>query len=184
MSTPSLDTACEVLRAGGVIAYPTEAVWGLGCDPNNAAAIERLLLLKRRPREKGLILVAANQEQIAPLLAPLSTSQRAQLDATWPGPITWLIPDTNQLFSSWVRGDHASVAIRVSAHPVVQRLCLAYGGPVVSTSANTAGEPEIRDRSELEAVFGDTIDGVVSGSLGNAAGVSEIRDLLTGAVLR
>lgn len=184
MSAGTIDKACEVLRAGGIIAYPTEAVWGLGCDPDNTAAIERLLELKRRPVAKGLILVAATWEQIAPLLAPLADAQRDQLHATWPGPITWLIPDPQPIYSTWVRGEHRSVAIRVSAHPVVQSLCRAFGGPIVSTSANTAGEPEIRDRSELQDTFGDTIDYVVSGELGAAAGVSEIRDLVTGAVLR
>lgn len=184
MNEHELAAVCQVLAHGGIIAYPTEAVWGLGCDPDNKEAVQRLLQLKERPVEKGLILVAANTAQIASLLTPLRLQQRQQLESTWPGPVTWLIPDTQNLYSKWVKGDHESVAIRVSAHPVVQQLCQAFGGPVVSTSANKAGEPEIRDRSELERLFGDTIEYIVPGELGAAGSVSQIRDLITGAVLR
>lgn len=184
MNSGNLQAACAALRRGGIIAYPTEAVWGLGCDPANSAAIQRLLALKQRPAAKGLILVAANCQQIAALLQPLSAAQRQTLQASWPGPVTWLIPDSQRLYTPWVRGEHDSVAIRVSAHPLVQQLCLAFGGPLVSTSANPAGGTEIRDRSELEAVFAGTIDYLVPGELGAANAVSEIRDLVTGTVLR
>jgi len=169
---------------GGVIAYPTEAVWGLGCDPENSAAIERILELKQRPVAKGLIVVAANLQQIQPLLDTLNVAQLEQLRETWPGPITWLIPDSQNLFSPWVKGQHTSVAVRVSAHPVVQQLCTEFGKPIISTSANLAGQAEIRDRSELELVFAGIIDCVVPGELGAASTVSEIRDLVSGAVMR
>lgn len=184
MSTPYLQSACGYLNQGGVIAYPTEAVWGLGCDPGNELAIQRLLSIKQRPVEKGLILVAANMAQIQGLLVGLSKKQLADLQSSWPGPITWLIPDNQQHYSHWVKGNHSKVAIRVSAHPLVQQLCEAFGRPLVSTSANFAGAPAIRDEAELKAAFGDTIDYIVPGELGDASSVSEIRDLVTGDILR
>lgn len=184
MNKLDLQTACEALSNGGIIGYPTEAVWGLGCDPDDETAIQRILDLKQRPAAKGLIIVAANLQQIEPLLSTLSQTQIDQLNATWPGPVTWLIPDSLNVYSKWVKGEHKSVAVRVSAHPVVQQLCIAFGKPIVSTSANIAGQPEIRDRSELDQTFAGIIDCVVPGELGSAATVSQIRDLVTGAVLR
>lgn len=184
MTNIDLTAACEALHRGGVIAYPSEAVWGLGCDPNNSLAIQRILELKKRPVAKGLIVVAANMEQIEGLLAPLTASQLQQLEASWPGPVTWLIPDPQNLFSSWVKGEHASVAVRVSAHPVIQQLCQAFGKPIVSTSANITGHAEIRDRSELVVTFAEIIDYIVPGELGTSDTVSQIRDLVSGAVLR
>lgn len=184
LSDLEFKTACDALARGGVIAYPTEAVWGLGCDPANADAVQRILKLKNRPAAKGLIVVAADMDQVADLLEPLDTTQLDQLRATWPGPVTWIIPDPRGVFSHWVKGEHPSIAVRVSAHPVVQQLCLEFGGPIVSTSANIAGQAEIRDRSELVVTFAEIIDCIVPGELGSAATVSEIRDLVTGAKLR
>lgn len=184
MTPPDLTAACEALKLGGVIAYPTEAVWGLGCDPENSTAIERILELKQRPVAKGLIVVAADIEQIGQLIDPLTNTQKNQLLATWPGPVTWLIPDPHEIFSGWVKGQHTSVAVRVSAHPLVQQLCREFGRPVISTSANIAGQPEIRDRSELIATFAEIIDCITPGELGGGNAVSEIRDLISGKVLR
>ena len=172
------------VASGGVIAYPTEAVWGLGCDPFNEAAVMRLLAVKNRPLDKGLILVAASLEQLPALSAALSEEQRHTLNATWPGPVTWLIPDPSGCIPSWIKGQHPSVAVRVSAHPLVRELCLRHGGALVSTSANDAGEPEIRSQSRLVEEFGDRIDAVIPGELGDSAEPSQIRDLLSGARLR
>lgn len=112
----------RVLRAGGVIAYPTEAVWGLGCDPWNEAAVRRLLALKGRPQEKGLILVAADIGQFDFLLHDLPPAWRERLARSWPGPNTWLVPHHHRL-PAWITGRHASVALRVSDHPRVRALC-------------------------------------------------------------
>ena len=179
-----LETACSYLKSGKVISYPTEAVWGIGCDPFNEIAVSRVLELKNRQISKGLILVAASLEQIGPLVEPLNEDQKALLKSSWPGPITWLIPDKSNRFPLWIKGQHNSVAIRVSDHDLIRGLCLKFGGPIVSTSANIAGKPEIKDRKRIEAVFGDNIDYVVDGKLGNKHSTSEIRDLVTGQKLR
>jgi len=176
--------ASYCLEAGGVIAYPTEAVWGIGCDPWNAEAVYRLLAIKQRPVYKGLILIASSTSQLAPLYDPLSEQQKAALHETWPGPNTWLIPDPHDLVPGWIKGEHGSVAIRVSAHPLVADLCNQFGGMVVSTSANLAGEPEIRSRLKVQLKLGAKLDFIVPGQLGPESNPSTIRDLATGRVFR
>ncbi len=179
-----ISEAAQQLSKGGVVAYPTEAVWGLGCDPFNEEAVHKILHLKEREVEKGLIIVAANTDQISTLLAPLTQEKLNLLEETWPGPVTWLIPDNENQFPSWVKGQFASVAVRVSAHPIVRSLCESFGKPIISTSANKAGEPEIRSRLRIDEVFSDKLDYVLDGELGDSDQPSQIRDLLTGASLR
>ncbi|MEE3238712.1 MAG: L-threonylcarbamoyladenylate synthase [Pseudomonadota bacterium] len=176
--------ACGHLAQGHVIAYPTEAVWGLGCDPHNRDAVERVVAIKHRSMSKGLILVAASIDQLGTLLDSLSKTELSQLRDTWPGPVTWLIPDSNNEVPHWIKGENGSVAIRVSAHPVVRALCLQFGKPLVSTSANIAGSAEIRSLQELKREFSSKVDFIVEGGLGSDSATSEIRDLKTGRVIR
>lgn len=180
---PNIRRIAQLLHGGAVIAYPTEAVWGLGCEPDDRAAVERILRIKGRPMHKGLILVAASIDQFAPYLTQISPLQRQALEASWPGPVTWLVPDGG-VAPRWIRGEHSSVALRVSAHPVVAGLCRAFGGPLVSTSANRAGMREARDATTVRRQLGGEIDAVAPGRVGAAARPSEIRDLQTGLVLR
>jgi len=175
--------ASATLHRGGVIAYPTEAVWGLGCDPDNDEALARLLRLKQRDPAKGVILVAASIAQFAPWLEGLPLELHAPLVASWPGPHTWLVPD-NGRSHGLVRGGHDRVALRVSAHPLVVALCEAFGGPIVSTSANIASEPPAMSAEEVRGVFGDGLDAIVEGELGGLARPSTIRDLVTGQLMR
>lgn len=171
------------LWQGAVIAYPTEGVWGLGCLPENEAGVSGILSLKRRSWQKGLILVAADIEQFEPYLDGLLPEQWGELDATWPGPVTFLVPD-NGFAPPWIKGTHDRVALRVSAHPTVRALCLAADAPLVSTSANPAGRAPAATALRVRQYFGDAVDLIVPGVLGDAAGPSEIRDLLDGSVQR
>ncbi len=180
---PSLAAAVAALRAGGVIAYPTEAVWGLGCDPDDAEALTRLLALKRRDPAKGVILVAADIDQLAPWLEGLDDARRATLAEPRDTPTTWLVPDNGRALPL-VRGEHDRVALRISDHPLVAALCRAFGGPIVSTSANRAGEPSAMSADEIQTIFGDELDAVLDGPLGGHDRPSTIRDLVTGRVLR
>lgn len=175
--------AVRALRDGGVIAYPTEAVFGLGCDPLNAEAVNRILALKNRSVDKGLILAAARIEQLEPWMAPLNQDQRRQLEVTWPGPVTWLTP-ASELCPSWIRGRNRNVALRVSAHPVVAELSRRFGGPIVSTSANRAGHEPERDAQGVRRRFGAALDAIVHAPVGDLAQPTEIRDLTTGTILR
>jgi len=174
--------AAKLVREGGVIAYPTEAVWGLGCDPWNEDAVYSLLAIKARPVEKGLILVADDIRQFDFLLADLPQAWQERLAASWPGPNTWLVPHQNRL-PEWITGQHDSVALRVTDHPLVRELC-ALTGPLVSTSANPAGRPAARSRLRVEQYFRGELAGVLDGKLGGRRNPSLIRDLVTGQVVR
>jgi len=178
--------ACvRALRDGGVIAYPTEAVWGLGCDPFNELAVLCLLQIKQRPVEKGLILIAASLAQLGGLVdwEALPAERRDAVQASWPGPHTWVVPATARV-PRVITGTHASVAVRVSAHPQVVALCAAFGGVLVSTSANLAGQPAATSRAELDPILLSQIDAVLVGEVGTRATPSTIRDARTGTVLR
>ena len=179
----AIAAAVSALRAGGVIACPTESVWGLSCDPSNESAVERVLALKQRGREPGLILIAAAPEQVVDLLASLPEDRRQVVLESWPGPATWVCP-AGTAVPCWIRGEHAGVALRVTAHPVAAALCEAFGGPIVSTSANRSGSVPARSEDEVRALFPDGVDAFVPGNTGDDAGPTEIRDALTGAVLR
>ncbi|ROR98988.1 translation factor SUA5 [Sinobacterium caligoides] len=173
----------ETISCGGVIAYPTEAVWGLGCDPENALAVEQLLALKGRSVDKGLIMVAANIEQLAPYLTDISAAQRQSLEASWPGPNTWLVADNGRV-PAWIRGRHDSVALRVSSHPLVVALCQRFGGPIVSTSANPQGKPSARSALQVRRYFAGYLDGIAPGCVGGAKTASTIRELASGRIIR
>ncbi|MBL1270166.1 MAG: Sua5/YciO/YrdC/YwlC family protein [Halomonas sp.] len=178
-----LAPAISALRSGGVIACPTEAVWGLSCDPENDAALAHLMRMKERDPAKGVILVAANIEQFQPWLSQLPLAMHAPLAASWPGPNTWLVPDYG-LSHGLVRGAHERVALRVTDHPVMKALCEAFGGPLVSTSANRSGEPPAMSAAEITEIFADEVAHVVQGKLGGNAKPSTIRDLATGKIMR
>lgn len=175
--------AASILRAGGVIAYPTEGVWGLGCDPDNDAAVRRILELKRRDPAKGLILVAADIDQLEPYLAGLGEDEYSRLRASWPGPVTWLVP-ANGTASRWITGRHPGLALRVSALPQLAVLCRLFGGPIVSTSANPSGRPAALTALRVRRYFPGRLDYVLCGPLGGRRGPSTIRDLMTDKVLR
>ena len=176
--------AARALKAGGVIAYPTEAVWGLGCDPFNEAAVRRLLALKRRPVDKGVILVAANMSQIAPLLHGLAPEQLDRLQASWPGPNTWLLPDPDNIIPAWIKGQYPSVAVRVGAHAGVMSLCKAFGGPIVSTSANPSSALPAKTLLKVSTYFGNRLDYCLPGKLGDLAQPTTIQDLRDNRVVR
>ena len=177
--------AAATLHRGGVLAYPTEAVWGLGCDPFDEAAVARLLALKQREVDKGLILVAGAPGQFDGLLdwQQLPAAAREAVFASWPGPHTWIVPATARV-PRWISGAHPGVAVRVSAHPTVVALCAAFGGPLVSTSANFAGAPPAYAREALDPALLARCDGVTAGETGGLAAPSSIRDARSGARLR
>jgi L-threonylcarbamoyladenylate synthase len=168
------------MRAGRVVAYPTEGVFGLGCDPLNETAVRQILSLKHRSADMGLILIGSDFAQFEPWISDVDP--RSAL-ATWPGPVTWLFPRSDAV-PDWVAGKHPTLAIRVSAHPVCTALCEAFGGPVISTSANPHAAPAALTAAQVEEYFAEDIAGIVAGELGGRDTASEIRNLMTGEVLR
>lgn len=179
----SINRACRALAASGIVAYPTEGVWGLGCDPRDPLACARLLALKGRPAGKGLILIAADFGQLEPFLRYPSNTALKRAFATWPGPVTWLFPAAPAA-PPWIAGAHDRIAVRVTAHPVAAALCSAYGGALVSTSANRAGQAPARTASEVRRRFGRAIDALVPGALGELDQPTPIRDVVSGHIIR
>jgi len=180
-----LDTteATDCLRNGQIIAYPTEAVFGLGCDPRNEAAVHQLLSLKHRPVSSGLILIGSSYSQFEPWVAGVSDALLEQATDSWPGPVTWLFPKAGGV-PGFLAGTHDTIAIRVTAHAPCIDLCDAFGGPLVSTSANPHSSPPARSAGEVEDYFGPFLGGILAGPLGGRMATSEIRDLQTGRLVR
>lgn len=183
MSSFHLRTACRILRAGGIVAYPTEAVYGLGCDPLAPDAVMRLLTLKQRQWQKGLILIAASRRQLDAYIGPLDEALERRLEQTWPGPVTWLLPAKPEV-PYWLRGEHPTLAVRVTAHPLAAALCEAFGGPIVSTSANLTGHAPARSALQVQREMGESVDYLLHGALGELAQPTEIRDAQTGRIIR
>jgi L-threonylcarbamoyladenylate synthase len=178
----SIRQAVKTLRSGGVIAYPTEAVFGLGCDPWDEAAVTRILDIKQRPWHKGLILIANDFNQLTDFIEPLPPETLQQIEATWPGPVTWLLP-AKDTTPNYLTGEHDTIAVRVTAHPIARELCNAAGHALVSTSANLAGMPPAKTLRQVRWQLPE-VDTVVTGHCGKATQPSQIRDAQTGAILR
>ncbi|HET6566201.1 MAG TPA: Sua5/YciO/YrdC/YwlC family protein [Xanthomonadales bacterium] len=171
------------MQAGAVVAYPTEAVYGLGCDPANEQAVRRLLALKQRSPDAGLILVADRFEYFTPFIGEVEQDKLQLALDSWPGPVTWLFPRADSV-PDWLAGKHPAIALRLTAHPVCRELCSAFGGAIVSTSANPTTRPAPKSAAEVAGYFPHGLAGIVEGELGGRDQPSEIRDLLTGKVLR
>ena len=173
--------AAQIISDGGVLAYPTEAIFGLGCDPGNAAAVQRLLAIKARDPAKGLILIAANLAQLSPWIQPLERSQLDRIGDSWPGPVTWILPASTNTPAA-ITGGRSTIAARVSAHPPVVALCLAAKTALVSTSANLSGESPARHPEQLRSLSG--LDACLDAAVGDLKSPTPIFDASTGIQLR
>ena len=178
MTTPA-DTAARVLRSGGVIAYPTEGVFGLGCLPDDPDAVNRVLQMNHRSPSKGLILIAGDAAQLEAWIELPNAGALPESD----DPVTWIVPASKQV-SRGVRGDNDGIAVRITTHPVARAICEAVASPIVSTSANLSGQATVEDQASLHRQFGRLVDYIVPGDCGPSSGPSEIRILATGEVLR
>lgn len=176
--------AATLLRRGGVMAYPTDTVWGLGCDPFNRQAVHRILELKGRPEDKGLILIVSKATQLGALYHDLSPAVQQRLASQTGRPTTWLVPDDMNRIPRWIKGVFSTVAVRVSAHPILCALSTAFNGPIVSTSANPAGMAPAHSRLRVQQYFGASLELVFPGEVQVGARPSIIRDAVSDAVLR
>lgn len=177
-----INQAVKALREGGIIAYPTEGVFGLGCDPFNATAVLRLLKLKRRQEEKGLILIASSWSQVKNLVKGRLYTNKI-IKQSGKKPITWVLSATKKV-PPWVTGKFNSVAIRVTLHPVAKKLCQRFGGVIISTSANLEGTSPAKNAKEVRKQFTFMLDFVVTGPVGNLQKPTEIRDIETNKIIR
>ncbi|WP_411993221.1 Sua5/YciO/YrdC/YwlC family protein [Agarivorans sp. DSG3-1] len=181
--TTNTSEVVTVLQQGAVIAYPTEAVFGLGCDPDNKQAVSKILQIKRRPVEKGLILLASELAHLLPYIdySALSAEQQQLLVSKQTRPTTWLVP-VSAATPKWISGQFSSVAVRLTSHPLVADICQRWGKPLVSTSANYSGEIPAANAEQAALLTG--VDLVVDGPLGKAKQTSQIKDIFTGEVIR
>ena len=182
MNSWHLRQAAFAVKNGGLIAYPTEGVYGLGCDPWRGQAVYKLLKLKQRDVSKGLIVVAAHIEQLYNLIDIDKIEQKQVVMETWPGPVTWILPAKADT-PVWLRGQHESLAVRVSAHPVIQALCRQCG-PLVSTSANRSNGREARSSQAVRNYFRSDLDFIVPGKIATNRGATEIRHAGSGKIVR
>ena len=170
------------LRRGGLIAYPTESCYGLGCDPRNPRALQRLIRLKGRSAAKGLLLIADHFKRLKPFMRPLNAIDRVRLQQTWPGPVTWVVPASAACLPE-LTGGRPTIAVRVTAHPGATRLCRSLGMALVSTSANKSGHKPAKTAAECRRIFGAQVR-VIAGRIGRRRRPSTLIDLATGTLLR
>ena len=174
----------QLLKKGEVVAYPTEAVFGLGCDPDCQSAVFKLLKLKQRSVDKGLILIASHYEQLLPYIDESAVTQEQKQIAfdSWPGPNTWIFPK-NINTPDFLTGKYHSIAVRITDHPLVCQLCDLFAKPLVSTSANLSGYPACKTTIEVAQQFGENFP-ILDGQTGKRSQPSIIRDVLTGTIIR
>tara|TARA_B110000014_G_scaffold263530_1_gene260629 strand:- start:2087 stop:2623 length:537 start_codon:yes stop_codon:yes gene_type:complete len=175
----SLGSIVESLKQGNVIAYPTEGVWGLGCDPLNEAAILKLISLKCRSEDKGLILVGSNINQFSNFID--IEKYKDDLLSKWPGPHTWLVP-TKKKISKLITGNNENIALRLSSHKEVVDICNNFESAIISSSANKENSPTLKSSDEIRKTFPEVL--VLQGELGNLNRPSKIQDLITGEYIR
>lgn len=183
MESELINSAARVVQQGGVIAYPTEAVFGLGCDPYNERSVTRLLRIKQRDVKQGVILIGSRFEQFTDFIKPLDQTALEKIMARWPGPVTWLLPAADHC-PGWLKGEHETIAVRVTAHELARQLCDACNMALVSTSANKHGEPAARTAQEVEQSLGEEVDLTLDGSTSGNENPSEIWDARTNKRLR
>jgi L-threonylcarbamoyladenylate synthase len=183
MLKAALQSAARCMLDGGVVAYPTEAVFGLGCLPSNQAALRRILSLKCRPAAKGLIVIGARAEHLRPLVGRMHTEFEAAIAGLGERPTTWIVPRSWRV-SALLSGGRHTVALRLSRHPVAAALCDAIGGAVVSTSANRTGVRAATVARTVRLTLGRELDQIVAEPCGADLRPSRIVDLATGEVLR
>ena len=178
-----IDRAARTVLAGGIVAYPTEAVYGLGCLPFDHDAVSRLIALKRRSARKGFLLIAAEFEQLDYIVSLPRGPLREEVLASWPGPVTWALPARSRM-PDWLTGGRDTVAVRVTNHPLASALCRRTGHALVSTSANLSGRKPIRSVLRLRHELGAFVDYILPGAVGGLSRPTAIRDGRTGASLR
>ncbi|MGX5915266.1 L-threonylcarbamoyladenylate synthase [Aliidiomarina sp. Khilg15.8] len=177
--------ARDALLEHGVIAYPTEGVFGLGCAPYDEVAVRKVLTLKQREMDKGLILIAADYSQLLDYVddKQIGQDRRFEVFSHWPGHTTLVLPARADV-PRFLRGAHDTIAVRVTAFEPARQLCRALGTALVSTSANRAGEPALTTAAQVRDTFGAEVDWIMDEPVGQASGPSRILNPLNKGVIR
>jgi L-threonylcarbamoyladenylate synthase len=181
--TKQIEQAVIILQQGGLIAYPTEAVFGLGCLPQHEITIQRLLKLKQRPQEKGLILLGSNLLQLETYISPLNQNILRKIQTIQTTPTTWLLP-TPKTTSILLKGRFNKIAIRISQHPIIQQLCQQCQSPIISTSANISGQAMSYSATDVTDHFQQQLDYIIDAPLGESQHPSIIKDAISDQIIR
>ena len=179
--TQQVVKAATIIGEGGVIAYPTEGVYGLGCDPFNKAAVEQILALKKRDVTKGLIVIGANWQQLQPLTTAISALQLEKILQS-SQPTTWLLP-ASAMVPKWITGDSSQIAVRIIDHPIAKRLC-ELAGVLVSTSANVSTQASALSAVEVKAIFDNRLAMIIDAPVGNLHKPTPIIDVISNKIIR
>ena len=171
-----------MLLRGGTIAYPTESIYGLGCDPKNKDAVNKLLMIKNRSLDMGLILLGSSTRGIDSWLK-ISNQQKQTLLMPTKKPTTYLVPVTHKA-PRWIIGKHSSLALRISTMPIIKTLNEILGCPIVSTSANSHGKQPLQTKEQVQKEFSEVLDYIVEGDCGRFIKPSTIIDIVTGKEIR
>ena len=177
-----LKLAARHIHAGNIIAYPTESVIGLGCNPLNESAVNRLLSIKNRSVDKGLILIASDIEQLFPFIE-ITQQQFEKLSKDQGKPTTWLV-QASAFAPAWITGRHHKIAVRLTKHQTARQLCEITGYPLVSTSANRSGHKPAKTLLRTKQYFSDLVNFYLAGNIEGYKKPSEIRDLESDKIIR
>jgi L-threonylcarbamoyladenylate synthase len=182
MSPWALNRLAHAVSQGAIFGYPTDTIWGFGCHPLIANSVARILQIKNRSADKGLILLSSRLEYCAAYVG-LNSEQLKPVLSTTDHPITWLVPASGNC-PAWIRGNNPTVAIRITDHPLLEFLCDRLETPIVSTSANRSSKSTARNSMQMHKQFGDELDFIVSGFATGSNRPSEIKSLLNGTTAR
>ena len=184
MSTWAIKRLSKAIMQGAVVAYPSDTIWGFGCHPLHITAVNRILQVKNRSADKGLILLSSSLEYCLPYIAKhLSDVQLDRLKQDYERPTTWLTPAAEDC-PVWLRGRYTTIAIRITQHPLIQSICTQIQAPLVSTSANRQGRPPVRNALQAQRQFSRHMDFIVHGYEAGTQQASRIQSLLTGCTIR
>jgi L-threonylcarbamoyladenylate synthase len=180
MVAPDIESAVRVLKAGGLVAFPTETVYGLGADASNARAIARLYQVKGRPADHPVIVHFDSPANAFAWARDVPNAARALAERFWPGPLTLILKRSDKA-GDFVTGGQDAVGLRVPSHPVARELLSAFGGGVAAPSANRFGHVSSTTAAHVRAEFGSRVDLVLEGGATDVGIESTIVDLSSAA---
>lgn len=175
----SASQAVDVLKQGGLIIYPTEGIYGIGCDALNEKSVQNVFNVKYRNNEKSFIVLCSEVVHISKLISDDYVQDKKLSEKEF---ITWIVPISKNC-PQWLTKNN-KIAIRLTDHPVIKELCTGIDGPIISTSANISGKKYINNIDIISELFTDEVECIVEGNLGGEAKSSSIIDIATGHILR
>jgi L-threonylcarbamoyladenylate synthase len=182
MSPWALNRFAHAISQGAIFGCPTDTIWGFGCHPLIASSVARILQIKNRSPDKGLILLSSKLEYCAAYVG-VDSEQLEPIQSPADHPTTWLVPASGDC-PIWIRGNYPTVAIRITNHPLLAFLCDRLQAPIVSTSANRSSKATVRNSVQMRKQFGNELDFIVSGFATGSNRPSEIKSLLSRATIR